>query len=94
MAYPLPAVADVKTTATTLIAVVGGLGGAFLAYRVVDQVLLLSPERDPVDPTLPWYRGDGHSKLKLRYDFGPMGIILKAPLKKRELVGFRIEFRF
>ncbi len=94
MAAPPTYASEITKTTTTVIAVVGVLGGAGLAYSVVSPVLLFSPvERDPVT-VHPWYRGDESSKLRLRYDFGPLGVVLRAPLKRRELIGLRFEIRF
>lgn len=94
VAAPPTYASEITKTTTTVIAVVGVLGGAVLAYSVVSPVLLFSPvERDPVT-VHPWYRGDADSKLRLRYDFGSLGVLIKAPLNDRELIGLRFEIRF
>ncbi len=44
--------------------------------------------------SLPWYRGDEHSRLRLRYDFGPAGLILKGPGRHGRVAELKFEIRF
>ena len=78
--------------------------GAAPGFAVVLAALLLAPgvslSSTPDEPktlsskSLPWYRGDEHSRLRLRYDFGPAGLILKGPGKRDRLLELRFEIRF
>ncbi len=74
----------------------GVLIAVLAALLLAPGVSLCSSEQPKTlsSKSLPWYRGDEHSRLRLRYDFGPAGLILKGPGKRDRLLELRFEIRF
>ena len=80
-------------------AVTRGFPGARTGVSIaVLAALLIAPGASLASPgepkTLQWYRGDENSRLRLRYDFGPAGLILKGPGKHGRVAELRLIWRF
>ena len=76
--------------------------GRSLALLGLTAALLVAPPAYPSDPnpqtlsskTLPGYRGDENSQLRLKLEFGPAALVLKGPGGRGRVVELRFVVRF